>query len=215
MEKKLEEKNKNEGNNFKEEVSNFEEEIRNKISNLCREVINNKEEKVENEKKKIVKIMKLVEMFSAMKILKEDTKPIELIENLYIGSIGAASNLNILEEKKITHILIVGKGIKKYFPNKFIYMSIDVIDTENENIKQYFNITGEFIHNAIINKGKVFVHCHAGISRSSTICIAYIMKYNHMNLNNALNFVKEKRKKISPNKGFIHQLIEYEKELNI
>lgn len=215
MDKKIEDKNKNEENNFKEDVNNFQEEIQNKLSSLCKEVINNKDENVKNDKKKIVKIMKLVEMFSAMKMLKEDTKPIELINNLFIGSIGAASNLKILEENKITHILIVGQGIKKYFPDKFHYMTINVVDTENENIKKYFNETGEFINNAIVNNGKVFVHCHAGISRSGTICIAYIMKYKKIKFEDALNLVREKRKKISPNKGFINQLKEYEKELNI
>ena len=215
MDKKIEDKNKNEENNFKEDVSDFQEEIQNKLSSLCKEVINNKDENAKNDKKKIVKIMKLVEMFSAMKMLKEDTKPIELINNLFIGSIGAASNLKILEENKITHILIVGQGIKKYFPDKFTYIQFNILDTEIQNIKQYFDPANEFINNAINNKGKVLVHCHAGISRSGTICIAYIMKYKKMKFDDALKFVRQKRPKISPNKGFIEQLRNYEKELNI
>ncbi len=36
-----------------------------------------------------------------------------------------------------------------------------------------------------------------------------------MKFDDALKFVKQKRPKISPNKGFIEQLRNYEKELNI
>ena len=41
---------------------------------------------------------------------------IEIFNNIYIGSIGASMNKNILEEYKITHILIAGNGLKAYFP---------------------------------------------------------------------------------------------------
>ena len=41
------------------------------------------------------------------------------------------------------------------------------------------------------------------------------MKYKKMKFIDALLFVRKKRQKINPNEGFIQQLREYEKELNI
>jgi hypothetical protein len=64
-------------------------------------------------------------------------------------------------------------------------------------------------------KGCVFVHCHAGISRSATICIAYIMKIMQWNLSRAYEFVKERRPCISPNLHFMGQLLEFQKQLNL
>lgn len=61
--------------------------------------------------------------------------------------------------------------------------------------------------------GRVFVHCHAGISRSATVCIAYIMKHMLMDLTKAYDFVKQKRPCISPNLHFMGQLLEFQKRL--
>lgn len=61
--------------------------------------------------------------------------------------------------------------------------------------------------------GRVFVHCHAGISRSATVCIAYIMKHHQMDLTQAYDFVKQKRSCISPNLHFMGQLLEFQKRL--
>lgn len=60
--------------------------------------------------------------------------------------------------------------------------------------------------------GKTLVHCHAGVSRSATICIAYVMYSRHASLDTAFEFVRSRRSEISPNAGFMHQLLEFEKE---
>lgn len=61
--------------------------------------------------------------------------------------------------------------------------------------------------------GCVFVHCHAGISRSATISISYVMKMMNWELSRAYEFVKQKRPCISPNLHFMGQLLEFEKQL--
>ena len=52
--------------------------------------------------------------------------------------------------------------------------------------------------------------CTAGISRSATICIAYLMKNEGMGLEEAFALVKEARKFIKPNPGFMKFLEKYE-----
>ena len=61
--------------------------------------------------------------------------------------------------------------------------------------------------------GKVFLHCHAGISRSATVCIAYIMKQQGWDLPCAYDFVKQRRPCVSPNLHFMGQLLEFQKQL--
>ena len=58
----------------------------------------------------------------------------------------------------------------------------------------------------------LFKYSHAGISRSSTIILSYLIKYKKMKFDDALNLIREKREKINPNPGFVKQLREYEKE---
>ena len=81
--------------------------------------------------------------------------------------------------------------------------------------KIYFDESYKFIDEGIKNGGNVLVHCHAGVSRSSTILIAYIMRSKKMKMDKVMELLKEKREKVSPNNGFIQQLKEYEKELGI
>lgn len=59
----------------------------------------------------------------------------------------------------------------------------------------------------------MLVHCQAGISRSATICIAYLMYLKHLNLDEAFDFLKSKRSVISPNLNFMRQLAEFEAQL--
>ena len=55
-----------------------------------------------SQKDKIMKLMTFIKFYSTMKILKEDNKPVELVDNLFIGSIGAAHNKKALKESGIT-----------------------------------------------------------------------------------------------------------------
>lgn len=57
------------------------------------------------------------------------------------------------------------------------------------------------------------MHCVAGVSRSATICIAYLMRYHRISLLQAYLFVKSKRPVIRPNNGFFRQLIDFERRL--
>lgn len=94
----------------------------------------------------------------------------------------------------------------------FINMYIQLLAPKNEDSKIIrFCFVSEMVRQ---NGGKVLVHCHAGVSRSATICIAYLMYYKHLTMDQAYDYLKARRHIINPNWNFMTQLQEYEKQLN-
>ena len=191
-------------------MSSYKNDIENVLSTTLTDYDKIKEDKKVQQMVKLLQVMKLV---NTMNMVKNDKNAIEIIPHLYLGSMACASNLEELKSKNITHILCCGLGLKLFFPEKFKYHKIDLVDKETEQIRKYFDETNNFISEAIAIGGNVLVHCYAGISRSSSIVIAYLMKSKKMRFIKALELIKEKRGKIQPNSGFVLQLKEYEKEL--
>ena len=161
-------------------MSSYKKEVEKELSSKVNECKNLKDDK---KYQQMVKLMQILKLCDTMNKIKNDKKAVEIIPHLYIGSITSASNLEELESKNITHILCCGFKLKCFFPEKFKYYKIDIIDRENENIRKYFDETNNFINESIKNNGNILVHCQAGISRSTSIIIAYLMKYNNMNFN--------------------------------
>ena len=60
--------------------------------------------------------------------------------------------------------------------------------------------------------GKILVHCVAGVSRSATLCIIYLVKYEKMTLRQAYYCIRAVRPIIRPNVGFWSQMVEYERK---
>ena len=148
-----------------------------------------------------------------MKEIKIKSENIDKItDKIYLGDIDGAREVNYLKQEKITHIIsLAGKIFSpEYEEGLFKRKIIDIIDFEDENIFQYFKDCIQFIESA----KKIYIHCMAGVSRSATIVIAYIMWKEHKSYYQAFLDVKYKRKFIEPNKGFIFQLRYFESMLN-
>ena len=134
----------------------------------------------------------------------------QITETIYLGNIDAAFNKKKLKQLGIKKVLTVMSAFgNHYSPHEFIHKSIDVDDDFRTNIICHFKECILFIE----GKDKIFVHCAAGMSRSPTIVIAYIMWKRKLRLNEAIKFVKEKRSIISPNDNFMNQLKIFEKLL--
>ena len=52
-------------------------------------------------------------------------------------------------------------------------------------------------------KKTMLVHCGAGVSRSATVVIAYLMVKEQIGVEEAMAKVKAKRKCVDPNSGFL------------
>lgn len=138
--------------------------------------------------------------------------PISYIEdNIYIGNIVAATNDKTLLDNGITAVINLSHQSIEY-PDNIKHLDIFIKDSPDVEISNYFDQTYKFINKHNKN-GKVLVHCYAGVSRSSTIVLYYLMRKYQIDLLEALYTVMDKRMVINPNKGFLVQLMEYEKTL--
>ena len=70
-----------------------------------------------------------------------------------------------------------------------------------------------FVEEARSRSMPVLVHCFAGVSRSPAVVIAYLMATKGWDLEEAHEYVKERRAIIKPNSSFIKQLVQWEVEL--
>ena len=128
-----------------------------------------------------------------------------IFQNIFIGNIDDANNYEWLKRNNITHVLGVVDYQQKFNDiNYLVFPRVD--DDPSQNIAKYFSRSFRFIEDSVEKNGNVLVHCHAGISRSSTIVIAYLMYKYSVNLEKAFEMVKRARCMIAPNQGFINQL---------
>ena len=134
----------------------------------------------------------------------------EIIPNqLFLGDVFDTTNEKHLSTNHIQCIVCLAKV--NITTNRTLY-KYELEDNYDCPIIDYFDEISNIIHHEISN-GPVLVNCIAGISRSSSIVIAYLMKYHQMDLKNAFSMVKQKRNQICPNKKFMEYLITYEYQL--
>jgi hypothetical protein len=132
-----------------------------------------------------------------------------------LGNYEAATNIDILKRFSISSVLTVAESTGICYSKYLIkhHKIIPALDVEYYNLEKDFEEAITFINYAR-KFGNVLVHCFAGISRSASIVIAYLMKTEKMSYEEALRLCERKRDITCPNDGFIKQLKNYERTLN-
>ncbi|XP_054138031.1 dual specificity protein phosphatase 16 [Melozone crissalis] len=143
-----------------------------------------------------------------------NTGPTRILPHLYLGCQRDVLNKELMQQNDIGYVLNASNTCPKpdFIPESH-FLRVPVNDSFCEKILPWLDKSVDFIEKAKASNGHVLVHCLAGISRSATIAIAYIMKRMDMSLDEAYRFVKEKRPTISPNFNFLGQLLDFEKKL--
>merc|ERR1719474_1751260 len=145
--------------------------------------------------------------------------PNEILQSaLFLGDGQQAVNEKVIDDLKITHIANITQNVQCAFSSKIKYIQIAVEDEQDTDLSVHILNVVEFIDNALRGNGvetgnRVLVHCQCGVSRSASMVIGYVMFANRWSFEPARDFVKERRSKISPNEGFVKQLIEYQRVL--
>ncbi|XP_072528777.1 dual specificity protein phosphatase 16 [Salminus brasiliensis] len=140
--------------------------------------------------------------------------PTRILPHLYLGCQRDVLNKDLMQQNDIAYVLNASNTCPKpdFIPESH-FLRVPVNDSFCEKILPWLDKSVEFIEKAKACNARVLVHCLAGISRSATIAIAYIMKRMDMSLDEAYRFVKEKRPTISPNFNFLGQLLDFEKKI--
>ncbi|XP_069752434.1 dual specificity protein phosphatase 8-like isoform X2 [Narcine bancroftii] len=142
--------------------------------------------------------------------------PTRILPHLYLGSQKDVLNKDLMVQNGITFVLNASNSCPKPdFISESHFMRIPVNDNYCEKLLPWLDESVDFIDKAKVSNCRVLVHCLAGISRSATVAIAYIMKSMGLSSDDAYRFIKDRRPSISPNFNFMGQLLEYEKSLRL
>ncbi|KAM4034279.1 dual specificity protein phosphatase 13A [Anomaloglossus baeobatrachus] len=144
----------------------------------------------------------------------------EVWPNLFLGDLNTANNKYELWKLGITHVLNAAHGRRysegnpDFYGTSITYHGVPANDLPEFDMSKYFYSGSAFIHKALTTPGaRILVHCVVGISRSATLVLAYLMIHHQLSLVQAICTVQENRW-ISPNTGFLRQLIELDEELH-
>ena len=94
----------------------------------------------------------------------------------------------------------------KQYPG-IVYKKIEVLDVPSTDLRPYFAETNKFIKDALDSEnGRILVHCRAGVSRSASAIISYLISERGLTYAEAFKVTKAQRPIIKPNSGFELQL---------
>lgn len=125
-----------------------------------------------------------------------------------------AHDKSSLDSYGVTHILNLDSGVENKFEDDYNYKNIHIQDKPDCDLSKVFEDCFDFIDDGR-HYGNVLIHCagQIGLSRSTAICIAYLMNKEKQKYDEAFNNVKEVRSFVKPNEGFVKQLKEYQVKL--
>ncbi|WOO84384.1 Dual specificity protein phosphatase 1-B [Vanrija pseudolonga] len=136
---------------------------------------------------------------------------------LYLGpEITTRQDVEALQALGVKRILNVafecdddeGLGLRQEFDR---YLKIPMRDTvEESGVGKGIRDACDFLDDARLHSAPAYVHCKAGKSRSVTVVLAYLIHANAWTLKTSYAYVAERRPGISPNIGFVAELIQFE-----
>jgi len=142
--------------------------------------------------------------------------PVEILPFLFLGNAQNSRDCDALDRHHIRYVVNVTPNLPNVFEDTGLiqYLQIPITDHWSQNLASFFPTAISFIDGARDRQEGVLVHCLAGISRSVTITVAYLMYKLSMSLNDAYDFVRRRKANISPNFNFMGQLLDFERQLN-
>ncbi|XP_053310826.1 serine/threonine/tyrosine-interacting-like protein 1 [Spea bombifrons] len=140
--------------------------------------------------------------------------PIEIMPSLlYLGDIRQASDRYILKDLKIkSQVNVSPEPVNVSLENVHV-LHIPVTDTADSDLLQSFPSVCAFIDAHMGPNCAVLVFSKLGISSSSAVVIAYLMHCKKCSLKEAWAHVLKCKANMRPNRGFVEQLLEWEKTI--
>lgn len=162
-----------------------------------------------------VSLLNLPEFFKekeAVKLYDNYELPTQILDNIYIGNLKSVDK-NELLKLGIENIVICGRGCKNSNHDGFNNLHLILDDIMTQEIIPHVEITNQFLD--LNENKKTLIHCQAGISRSGSILIGYLMHNFKYDYDTAFQFVQNKYPRIHPNSGFEDQLRMWKKPTDL
>ncbi|KAF7370086.1 Phosphatases II [Mycena sanguinolenta] len=142
--------------------------------------------------------------------------PVTMTGALYLGSMAAAHDVDLLRTHKIAHLVQVLEVPWMPAPDntEFACYRIDIEDTSSAKLQPHLEEACDYIRTTLSRGENVLVHCQQGVSRSASIVIAYLIREHSLSYDAAFDIVRQRRRCIKPNAGFIKTLREWESDCN-
>jgi atypical dual specificity phosphatase len=138
-----------------------------------------------------------------------------IVDGLYLSNLAASNDARLLKENKITCVISIlnqhktEQDIQKYRRLDIKHFEFYLPDVPDAPIFLLFDNLEKIIRSEIQSGGRVLVHCRAGVSRSATIVIMYLMRDKKISFDEAIRTVRQKRPIVNPNIGFRNQLLKF------
>jgi len=90
------------------------------------------------------------------------------------------------------------------------FIALNLIQIEDDADVDLSPHLPDFVKVITESSGPVLVHCRAGVSRSASLVVGYLMWKDKISLDKALTQVKKERPRVAPNVGFLRALVAWQ-----
>jgi hypothetical protein len=135
--------------------------------------------------------------------------------SIFLGCELDALDKDFLQSQNITTILSIQSWEIQDKQSHIKYHWINANDNSEQDLKSKFDEICNFLKRHEMEGNNILVHCQAGISRSATACLAYLMKEKNMSLDTSFVALKKRREIVCPNFSFLGQLKRWEHEIMV
>lgn len=131
----------------------------------------------------------------------------EVCENVWIGSYNCARDEDLLQSHGIHNVLNMASECNYTFSARGMRLvKIGIDDGRLSNIG-VFEKAAEVIADSVSYGEPIMVHCAAGVSRSVTAVVSYLMLYKQIGLRDAMVMIQSKRSVANPHPLLVRTLI--------
>ncbi len=154
----------------------------------------------------------------------EDQQCFLVADKVYVGSEYAAADVGLLRGLDVSRVINVSAGSRKV-PNfgaavpdwEVQYVNIELLDQMGENTEKILSA----MHDSAAklqtwsDEGRsVLVHCSAGLCRSATMVLAWLMQHRRLSLSAAVTHFRETRGRLpQPSASYWSALVRFERTL--
>jgi len=138
----------------------------------------------------------------------------QITSNLYLGGYaynrdGKNTLVSLLKTLKITDIINCAAEVPNYLTvgDNISYTKHNWYDMPQFSLFPSIVVAEDHLNRMITANKRVYVHCYMGVSRSVSLVVFHLMKRRGWTYQQALFYVRQRRRTANPNPGFVAQLL--------